>query len=511
MEQNPNHKTNGSSVGTPSCITDLSGNGIPTAIGDCGETPRPRGSNLPELREPRDFEICSSFNQDVCAGSRATQSTSSVDSFRNGEIDVQQYKGCSNKDHQRSLENEHINNDAGKLFSDLPELQGQCDSRIGLIFNQESRVGGQGDKHTNVGDDRENGGMAAGKTLLPLNPQRIPGKKFRVDDRDQHLLLPNLSKVEKVVYTLDMIRRRGISEYNKKQRRTLPTRFCYFNLAFFDLDKESDFKREPQFSKVPDSYWPLDASMNIISIKVSESDVPYPIKIYGTVVARDQVDYRCVYLFKRGRDNPQCITSVDDALTLTGPYRALAGDVMVFELNLKIMGDEEADDKEFSKGLMERTVVTDDLRLRTLSHNSCLSQVEMEFNDIPYALEASVEVNILNEESHFHGKITAGYDKNGMILYDSRVVGTETKLGSGGSVSLTRRVVAVPGGNDLVLRFSVPRAKPKSKCIRLEHDEEEWTFKLGTYELQVKIVWTGVLRKHRKNVLKDVGRSVLIL
>jgi len=47
--------------------------------------------------------------------------------------------------------------------------------------------------------------------------------------------------------------------------------------------------------------------MNILSIKVSESDVPYPINIYGT---RDQVDYRYVYLFKRGRDNPQRITSV---------------------------------------------------------------------------------------------------------------------------------------------------------------------------------------------------------
>jgi hypothetical protein len=202
----------------------------------------------------------------------------------------------------------------------------------------------------------------------------------------------------------------------------------------------------------------------------------------------------------------------DDALTLTGPYRALAGDVMVFELNLKIiMDEEEAVDQEFSKGLMERKTVTCESRLRTLSLNSCLSKVKMEFNDIPNALEASVEVNILNEESYFHGKITTGYKKNGILLYDSRVAGTETKLGCGGSVSLTRRVVAVPWGSDLVLRFSVPRAKPKSKSIRLEHDEEEWTFKLGTYELQVKIVWTGVLIKHRKNVLKKIGRGVVLL
>ena len=82
----------------------------------------------------------------------------------------------------------------------------------------------------------------------------------------------------------------------------------------------ADYKREPQFSKIPDSYWRLDTSINIISIKVSESDVPYPINIYGTVVARDQVDYRCVYLFKRDRDNPQCITSVVCIYLISSSY-----------------------------------------------------------------------------------------------------------------------------------------------------------------------------------------------
>lgn len=60
--------------------------------------------------------------------------------------------------------------------------------------------------------------------------------------------------------------------------------------------------------------------MNILSIKVSESDVPYPINIYGTMVARDQVDYRYVYLFKRGRDNPQRITSVVCIYLISSSY-----------------------------------------------------------------------------------------------------------------------------------------------------------------------------------------------
>ncbi|KAF8715423.1 hypothetical protein HU200_027070 [Digitaria exilis] len=282
-----------------------------------------------------------------------------------------------------------------------------------------------------------------------------------------------------------MVRRRGLFEYNPKTYSIVPTRFCEFNIAFFDLDKECEYD--------------LDTSMNIVSIKISESDVPCPINIYGTVVARDHVDYRCVYLFKRGRDNPQHIESVGETLTLTGPYRALAGHVLVFEFSLKIIkGDEEALDQEFSKG-----------HLLTLSLESCLSQVKMDFNNIPRALEASIEVNILNEESYFHGKITAGNKKNGIVLYNSKVAGTETKLGCGGSVSLTRRVVAVPWGRDLVLHFSVPMAKPKS--ISLEHDEEQRIFKLSTYELQIKIIWTGVLKKQQKNLLKKIDRAVVLL
>lgn len=124
-------------------------------------------------------------------------------------------------------------------------------------------------------------------------------------------------------------------------------------------------------------------------------------------------------------------------------------------------------------------------------------------------MEASIEVNTLNEESYFHGKITAGNKKNGILLYNIKVAGTETKLGCGGSVSLTRRVVAVPWGRDLVLHFSVPMAKPKS--ISLEHDEEQRIFKLSTYEVQVKIIWTGVLKKQRKNVLKKIDRAFTVL
>ncbi|TVU22974.1 hypothetical protein EJB05_32698, partial [Eragrostis curvula] len=383
--------------------------------------------------------------------------------------------------------NEHSDKVDGKFLSDLPDqLQGHRDFRISLDLSHESCVGGQVTHDTISGDSNKNGEMdvpcgsgssnidhdhlptrdmaAAGKKkLLPMIPRRVPWRKFRMDDRDPHLISSNLSWEEKVVNILHMVRRREITEYNPKKYISLPTRFCRLNIAFFDLDKESDFKRDPRTSKIPYSYLDLDPSINVMSINVAKSDVPYPIQIYGTVIARDQVDYRCVYLFKRSRDNPQLIT-------------------------LTIKGEEEVD-QDFSKGLIERNAVRDtDARPRTKGLDSRLSSVRMVYMHVPYALEASLEVNILNEESQFTGKITAGKDKTEMVLYDSKVVGTENKLGNGGSVSLTRRVVAVPWGATLLLKCSVPRAK--RKYISLEHDEEEWT---GKTTIIVKMKLTSSL------------------
>jgi hypothetical protein len=51
------------------------------------------------------------------------------------------------------------------------------------------------------------------------------------------------------------------------------------------------------------------SSVNFISLKVRESDVGFPIHVFGTLIARDHVDYRCVYLFRREEDDAQIITS----------------------------------------------------------------------------------------------------------------------------------------------------------------------------------------------------------
>jgi hypothetical protein len=53
----------------------------------------------------------------------------------------------------------------------------------------------------------------------------------------------------------------------------------------------------------------VSSSINFISLKVRESDVGFPINVFGTVIARDFIDYRCVSIFKRDADDSQVITS----------------------------------------------------------------------------------------------------------------------------------------------------------------------------------------------------------
>ncbi|GJN06508.1 hypothetical protein PR202_ga24239 [Eleusine coracana subsp. coracana] len=87
---------------------------------------------------------------------------------------------------------------------------------------------------------------------------------------DWDLLEPILSWNEKVVLILHMVRRSQFTEYDPKLRYSQPTRFCYlFNIALFDLDKESELERGPLLHEMPASKYPriyLDDSINVISI-----------------------------------------------------------------------------------------------------------------------------------------------------------------------------------------------------------------------------------------------------
>ncbi|KAJ1281914.1 hypothetical protein BS78_03G009700, partial [Paspalum vaginatum] len=109
-----------------------------------------------------------------------------------------------------------------------------------------------------------------------------------------------------------------------------------------------------------------------------------------------------------------------------GPFRALAvTGTMYFEFHLKIKCD-GAVDKNFSKGFLEHNTSRHALQPMTRVLRSCLSEVEIVYSPIPFAMEASLELNISNGPSNFTGKVTAYTTENvenEIILYDSEAAG----------------------------------------------------------------------------------------
>uniref|UniRef100_A0A0E0NPH6 DUF6598 domain-containing protein n=1 Tax=Oryza rufipogon TaxID=4529 RepID=A0A0E0NPH6_ORYRU len=324
------------------------------------------------------------------------------------------------------------------------------------------------------------------------------------------------SELIKVVEVLHMARCREITEYNLKLGRYVPTRFCFRNIALFDLDKESKLGCGPPVKSLNCSeYTWMVHSMNISSIKVTESDVGYPISVFGTVLARDEYDFRCVYLFRRDRDDPQLITSPEDTLTLTGPNRALGAlDRVYFEFHLKVRVDGDVD-KVFCKGVREHHADACLIRPVTLWLRSCLSTVILVYSPVESAIEACVAVNIQGVVSNFNGKVTAWTTEdheNKIVLYESKVAGTKTVLGVDGSVELTRRFVAVELEDILVLNICVFEGEDEAEFeLYLGQNDEECTLEQGPYKLQVKISWTAAMKKRWRERSMKLGRKFVLV
>lgn len=53
------------------------------------------------------------------------------------------------------------------------------------------------------------------------------------------------------------------------------------------------------------------STMNVIFLRVVRvgPDYTYPVEICSRVIARDEVDYKCIYLFDRQREDAQLINS----------------------------------------------------------------------------------------------------------------------------------------------------------------------------------------------------------
>ncbi|CAM0885655.1 unnamed protein product [Alopecurus aequalis] len=322
----------------------------------------------------------------------------------------------------------------------------------------------------------------------------------------------------KVLWALDIARCQEFTAYDPKLMGSVCTRFRTYNMAFFDYYKESSFYRGPPLHKIPS---PMHESLvrscvNVISFKVHESDDGYPINVFGTVIARDKVDFRCVYLFRRERDDSQFISSPDDMLSLMDPCRALIpNDYVIFEIDLKIKCDGGAT-KELSKGIVDFDWVylPTGIETKTLCLNSRLSRVELLCVHVYNPVEATVSINILKGPCNLSrvAASTPGKFRDHMILYDDNreAAGTETVFGDGDSVPLTRRVVAVQLDEKLAL-FLVGGDVLEHLALTVGQSDEVLVRRMGCAEVEVRVAWTAVPIRKRANMFTKVGNERLLL
>ncbi|XP_048552537.1 uncharacterized protein LOC125532562 [Triticum urartu] len=157
----------------------------------------------------------------------------------------------------------------------------------------------------------------------------------------------------------------------------------------------------------------LQDTANILTVKIVSSDKGFPIDVYGTIIARDSIDHKCMYLFNRTGDNCQPIKSRDENLILTGPGRDLVLlDFIYLEIDLKIKVGEEPLSEQISKGLLmiDGRVLPRDEKVAVAHQTleSWFSVVDVRYATLLNAIEGTFEIKLL--EGSFCGKIVAGIE-----------------------------------------------------------------------------------------------------
>ncbi|GJN36344.1 hypothetical protein PR202_gb25193 [Eleusine coracana subsp. coracana] len=254
-------------------------------------------------------------------------------------------------------------------------------------------------------------------------------------------------------------------------------------------------------------------SANFLSVKIVSSYVGFPIDVYGTVIARDMLDRKCVYLFRCDRDHSHLILNKhqlismltfqqEEQLILTGPKRGLALiDAIYIEIDLKIKGaGKQKKDKQPSKGYTE--VKNDPDRFKEdmvvePSLNSMLSEVVVKCAVEKYAVEATIAIEVV--QGKFCGEITACTTniqhclEHSLVLYDTKLI--SAGMTDKRDIPLLRRIIAVGLKEKLIVtiaRAGVCKADRKRTIMFIPsvNNRDEAEVFCGSVKILVKVAWS---------------------
>ncbi|CAN6175497.1 unnamed protein product [Urochloa humidicola] len=278
-----------------------------------------------------------------------------------------------------------------------------------------------------------------------------------------------------------------ILDFDPKQRGVYYNRCHFVDIPTFDLDEESPLG-PMRFTNRNERDCKLSVAINIAC-----SDVGFPIHLYGTVIATDSIDEKCLYLFRRDRGHCQLINSKDESLILTGPKRGLILlDDTYVEIDLKIK-DHLGQDRELSKGMVAirgtagRSLEKCEVEIKSLATR--LSIVNVMYAVVKRAVEATIEVEVM--QGDFYGKITAYTSsiKDELVLYDSKVAGAMTSDDCG-VIQLMRPIVSVYVKDMLIIVAQTGDIKSESVFTPKVNNGDEDIMTVGATRMCVKVTWS---------------------
>ncbi|CAL4903982.1 unnamed protein product [Urochloa decumbens] len=251
----------------------------------------------------------------------------------------------------------------------------------------------------------------------------------------------------------------------------------------FDAETQYPPMRLTDVPMLPAIAGPAD-TMEIFFVKVTQitSELQWPLDVHGIVAVRDSLDWKRNYLFRRGRDDCQTLTSQDSLLELTGPSRAiLLWDEPVFEIDLKVKtkGSSSSDD--------DKILCLDFFGYDNISYKGRLSYTTTE------------EISSKCSTVEVRQRLTACNTSIGedVVLLDTR--GQAVSVDKDGEVTLQRCVVVVEERAKLILGIKAQLGDAVNGSTKLEKKfgfeaksalRNEGYFHIGSSSLHMVVAWS---------------------